>query len=134
MDCARPAIAFIGSITSLDVCAASYASLEYFLMMSRRPSISPVVHVTPSSISVLVSPAMFKNRARNARALSAPLLCVTAVMVPIPAASSSIVTCICAATGATMPMPSAIFSMLVAYLLSSSFAPSRTFVSFSMEP
>ena len=131
---ARPPMASMGSMTSPVAFAASYAAGAYCRITSFNPAISPVVHVTPSSISVFVSPTMFSTSARNARAASLPLRWVTAVIVPMAAVSSSIPTWACAATGATVPKPSASFSMLVAYLLSISLAPSSTLVRASMLP
>ena len=111
---ARAPIASIGSISSPVASAAAITSGIYWRRTSRRPSISPAVHRAPSSISVLVSPMMLSIRARRARAASEPLLWVTAVIVPNAAESWSTPTPTCAATGATIPMPSASFSMVVA--------------------
>ena len=114
--------------------AAFTTSGAYWLITSRRPAISPVVHVTPSSISVLVSPIMFKNRARKAVAASVPLLWVTAVMVPRAAVNSLMPTWAWFAMGEILPRPSAMFSTLVAYLFPISLAPSSTAVSLEMLP
>ena len=102
-------MASIGFISFPVASAAATTSGAYFWSMPLRDCTDSSVAVTPSEISVVVSPRILRISALAAVAAFVPLSCVVAVIVPSMAMVSSMDIPAIEATLATMGKPSAIF-------------------------